>query len=132
MAPQVDGAQQGAGLAVAEQDPGRSQHGGPFGGQVGSGGARTAPSWDRQALTRTPGLSSPTTSHPPRRPHPRPGPGRRTAPRRAPGAAAVGAVLRRFALPEWRMLAFDVKRNLIRLRTGGYQGAYSASAGSWV
>ncbi|MBU5421290.1 glycosyltransferase family 2 protein [Cellulomonas hominis] len=47
-------------------------------------------------------------------------------------AGAVAAVLRRFALPEWRMLAFDVKRNLIRLRTGGYQGAYSASAGSWV
>ena len=47
-------------------------------------------------------------------------------------AAAVGVVMRRWTLPEWRMLAYDVKRNAIRLRRGSYEGAYSASAGSWV
>ncbi len=45
---------------------------------------------------------------------------------------AAGVVMRRWTLPEWRMLAYDVKRNLIRLRTGSYRGAYSGSSASWV
>jgi hypothetical protein len=45
---------------------------------------------------------------------------------------AAGVVMRRWTLPEWRMLAYDVKRNAIRLRTGSYQGAYSSSSTSWV
>jgi hypothetical protein len=35
-------------------------------------------------------------------------------------------------VPQWRLLAYDVKRNAIRLRKGQYQGAYSASSGYWV
>lgn len=47
-------------------------------------------------------------------------------------ARSAGVVMRRWTLPEWRMLAYDVKRNLVRLRTGSYQGAYSSSSASWV
>lgn len=47
-------------------------------------------------------------------------------------ARATGAVLRRWTIPQWRMLAYDVKRNVIRLRRGTYDGAYSASSGYWV
>lgn len=45
---------------------------------------------------------------------------------------ATGAVVRRWVVPEWRMLPYDVKRNLIRLRTGTYRGAFSSSSGYWV
>jgi hypothetical protein len=47
-------------------------------------------------------------------------------------ARALVSVARRWTLPEWRLLAYDLKRNVIRLRRGQYQGAYSASSGYWV
>ncbi|MBD3779507.1 MAG: glycosyltransferase family 2 protein [Micrococcales bacterium] len=47
-------------------------------------------------------------------------------------ARAVAAVVRRWGVPEWRMLPYDVKRNLVRLRSGTYRGAYSSSSGYWV
>jgi glycosyltransferase involved in cell wall biosynthesis len=47
-------------------------------------------------------------------------------------ARATVAVLRRWTVPEWRLLAYDLKRNVIRLRRGTYQGAYSSSSGYWV
>lgn len=47
-------------------------------------------------------------------------------------ARALASVVRRWTVPQWRLLAYDVKRNAIRLRRGQYQGAYSASSGYWV
>lgn len=47
-------------------------------------------------------------------------------------ARALAAVLRRWTVPQWRLLAYDVKRNAIRLTRGTYRGAYSASSGYWV
>jgi glycosyltransferase involved in cell wall biosynthesis len=47
-------------------------------------------------------------------------------------ARALAAVLRRWTVPEWRLLAYDVKRNAIHLTRGTYRGAYSASSGYWV
>lgn len=38
--------------------------------------------------------------------------------------AAAAQVVRRWLVPNWRMLAFDVKRNLVRLARGRYRGAY--------
>jgi glycosyltransferase involved in cell wall biosynthesis len=47
-------------------------------------------------------------------------------------ARALAAVLRRWTVPEWRLLAYDVKRNAIHLTRGTYRGAYSTSSGYWV
>lgn len=37
-----------------------------------------------------------------------------------------------WTVPRWRMLPYDVKRNLIHLARGRYEGAYSSSSGYWV
>lgn len=47
-------------------------------------------------------------------------------------ARALAAVLRRWTLPQARLLAYDVKRNAIHLTRGTYRGACSASSGYWV
>lgn len=47
-------------------------------------------------------------------------------------ARALAAVLRRWTVPQWRLLAYDLKRNAIHLTRGTYRGAYSASSGYWV
>jgi glycosyltransferase involved in cell wall biosynthesis len=43
-------------------------------------------------------------------------------------AAAVGSVLGEWAIPNWRLLAFDLKRNAVRLVRGRYEGDYRPTA----
>ncbi len=45
---------------------------------------------------------------------------------------ATSSVVRRWTLPNWRLLPYDVKRNAIHLTRGRYEGAYSAASGYWV
>lgn len=40
---------------------------------------------------------------------------------------AVGHVLRRWTVPNWRFFPFDIKRNVIRMTRGQYAGAFSES-----
>jgi len=42
-------------------------------------------------------------------------------------ARAVDAVVREWAVPNWRFYPFDVKRNLVRLTRGRYAGAYHSA-----
>ncbi|MGC5166860.1 glycosyltransferase family 2 protein [Luteimicrobium sp. DT211] len=42
-------------------------------------------------------------------------------------AAAAVAVVRLWSAPNWRLLAFDVKRNAVRLARGRYRGVYDGS-----
>lgn len=43
-------------------------------------------------------------------------------------ARAADAVVREWALPNWRFYPYDVKRNVVRLARGRYVGAYAPSA----
>lgn len=43
---------------------------------------------------------------------------------------AVGHVLRRWTVPNWRFFPFDVKRNVIRTMRGRYTGAYAPASGA--
>lgn len=45
-------------------------------------------------------------------------------------ARAVGVVVRRWTVPNWRFFPFDVKRNVIRLAKGRYVGAFHPSTTS--
>ncbi|MFC8597464.1 glycosyltransferase family 2 protein [Isoptericola sp. NPDC057191] len=45
-------------------------------------------------------------------------------------ARAVDAVVREWAVPNWRFYPYDVKRNLVRLVRGRYAGAYHSGSGS--
>lgn len=40
---------------------------------------------------------------------------------------AVGHVLRRWTVPNWRFFPFDIKRNVVRLTRGRYAGAFSGN-----